>query len=183
MTNVEKYIRERIESAVRRCGYDASIAAASELSYPKQKGFGELASNAALILAKKAKANPRELARYILASLDLDAAVVCKAETAGAGFINFFLSPDFFRDVLKDILAEEGRYGRSDAGGGKKTQIEFVSANPTGPLTIGHGRQAVIGDTVSRLLEATGHKVIREYYFNDAGRQMRVLADSVRLRY
>ncbi|HEX9934773.1 MAG TPA: arginine--tRNA ligase, partial [bacterium] len=187
MKNVESMIQESIRRAAIRCGLDAEVLdkvlAGAELSYPKQKQLGDLASNAAMVLGKKIKQNPRELSEKILGALELDPAVVQRAVTAGAGFINFTLSPSFYLEVLSRVLREGKRYGRSDAGGGKKTQVEFVSANPTGPLTIGHGRQAVIGDTIARLLEATGHSVVREYYFNDAGRQMRVLAESVLFRY
>jgi len=183
MTDIERLIRRQIEQAVRKCGLETAPLAASVLSYPKQQEHGDLASNAAMVLAKNEKKNPRELAERIQSSMEFDPAVVLKTEIAGAGFINFFLSPRYFYGMLRRILETNGQYGRSDVGAGKRTQVEFVSANPTGPLTIGHGRQAVIGDTVARLLEATGHRVVREYYFNDAGRQMRVLADSVRLRY
>lgn len=183
MIDVENLIQDTIEKAVRACGLDPGPLSESVLSCPKQKEHGDLASNAALVLAKKLKRKPRELAGDLLAALKGDPAVIHKTEIAGAGFINFFLSPQVYYRMIGRILSEGDRYGRSDDGAGKKTQVEFVSANPTGPLTIGHGRQAVIGDTVARLLDATGHSVVREYYFNDAGRQMRVLGDSVRLRY
>ncbi len=109
--------------------------------------------------------------------------LVFKTEIAGPGFINFFFTPGFMADIIKNILKAGNDYGKSDKNSGKSTNVEFVSANPTGPLTVGHGRNAVVGDTVANLLEWIGYKVDREYYFNNAGRQMRVLGDSVRLRY
>jgi arginyl-tRNA synthetase len=115
--------------------------------------------------------------------MDVDSTLVQNVEVAGPGFINFTFTERFHRQELRRVFAEVERYGRCDVGRGKRTLVEFVSANPTGPLTVGHGRGAVYGDTVSRLLEWTGHVVEREYYFNNAGRQMRILGDSVRLRY
>ena len=134
-------------------------------------------------MASQAKTNPRQVAQALCDHLDVDASRIQAVEIAGPGFINFTLSNDFLCQGLADILQQKGSYGCSGEGQGRKTQVEFVSANPTGPLTIGHGRQAVLGDVVARLLEATGHDVTREYYFNDAGRQMRVLGDSTRIRY
>ena len=183
MTVIEQMLRDAIAHALRQCGMDPEWASASDLSVPKDKTHGDLSTPVAMAIAKKVKRNPREVARQILSALPPDPARIRKAEIAGAGFINFFLAPQVYWDVLGQLLAAGKEFGRSHEGLGKKTQVEFVSANPTGPLTIGHGRQAVIGDTVARLLEATGHAVMREYYFNDAGRQMRVLGDSVRLRY
>lgn len=109
--------------------------------------------------------------------------LVSKVEVAGPGFINFKFTEKFYHRELELLLSNEAAFGRSNVGNGTKTQVEFVSANPTGPLTVGHGRGAVFGDTVSNVLEWTGHDVTREYYFNNAGRQMRMLGDSVRLRY
>ncbi len=150
---------------------------------PKSSEHGDLSSNAAMLLSKKLKKNPRDLAQEILNELDLDSSVIAKTEIAGPGFINFFFSPQYTPKIIKEILTEKDNFGRSDKYKGKRANVEFVSANPTGPLTVGHGRNAVIGDTVANLLEWIGYDVDREYYFNNAGRQMRVLGDSVRLRY
>jgi arginyl-tRNA synthetase len=150
---------------------------------PRQSDHGDLTTNIAMILARRLKRNPREVAQQIISQLDLDKTLVSKIEVAGPGFMNFFFTPKFYQQQLRDLVVCGDRYGRSQQEKGKTTQVEFVSANPTGPLTVGHGRGAVFGDTIARLLEWTGHRVEREYYFNNAGRQMRVLGDSVRLRY
>ena len=150
---------------------------------PKIETHGDLSSNAAMILSKKLKKNPRELAAEILANLHIDESVISKTEIAGPGFINFYFTPSFIAEIIKEINERGDGFGRSKKYSGKRANVEFVSANPTGPLTVGHGRNAVIGDTVANMLEWIGFEVDREYYFNDAGRQMRVLGDSVRIRY
>ena len=150
---------------------------------PKIGAHGDLSSNAAMVLTKKLKEKPRDIAEEIISKLEIDDNVIEKVEIAGPGFINFFFTKSFIALITKDILAAEKSYGRSDKHAGEKANIEFVSANPTGPLTVGHGRNAVFGDTLANLLEWVGYSVDREYYFNNAGRQMRVLGDSVRLRY
>ena len=143
---------------------------------------GDFASNLALVLAKPAQLNPRELALKIIAALPQDEAVT-KVEIAGPGFINFFINPDSQYQIVSQIYAQGNAYGLSKVGAGKKVQVEFVSANPTGPLHVGHGRGAAYGSVVADLLEAVGFNVHREYYVNDAGRQMDILAASVWLRY
>jgi len=150
---------------------------------PRQPEHGDLTTNIAMVLAKKLGRNPRELAKEVLRHLEIDPSLILRVETAGPGFINFTFTEKFYRYQLQELLAKEATFGRSESGSGRKAQVEFVSANPTGPLTVGHGRNAVYGDTVANLLEWTGYQVTREYYFNNAGRQMRVLGDSVRLRY
>ncbi len=173
--------------------YTIFNAAAETLNYlndinitfdvPKMESHGDLSSNAAMLLARQLKRKPRDIAEEILKSLKLDSNIVEKTEIAGAGFINFFFTPSYVAQIAKDILSLGNNYGHSDKFAGKKANVEFVSANPTGPLTVGHGRNAVFGDTIANLLEWIGYTVDREYYFNNAGRQMRVLGDSVRLRY
>ena len=143
---------------------------------------GDFASNLALVLAKPAQLNPRELAIKIIAALPQDEAVT-KVEIAGPGFINFFINPDSQYQIVSQIHAQGNAYGLSKVGADKKVQVEFVSANPTGPLHVGHGRGAAYGSVVADLLEAVGFNVHREYYVNDAGRQMDILAASVWLRY
>lgn len=181
--NVEDYLKKKIEQAVKNCKITVKKSLDFNLSVPKQKEHGDLATNAALILASQVKKNPRQLAEDLVDNLQLDRNVVTKAEIAGPGFINFTLSKKYLYDSLQDVLIQKNNYGNVSLGKGKKVQVEFVSANPTGPLTIGHGRQAVLGDTIARFLEAVGYDVTREYYFNDAGRQMRILGESVQLRY
>jgi arginyl-tRNA synthetase len=143
---------------------------------------GDFATNVALRLAKAARKNPRELAQAIVAALPANP-FVAKAEVAGAGFINFFLTGDAYARELVGIHDLGEAYGRNQSGAGRRVQVEFVSANPTGPLHVGHGRQAAVGATLANLLAANGYDVGREYYINDAGRQMDILAVSTWLRY
>lgn len=152
-----------------------------KIDFTKDKKFGDYASNIAMLLAKQAKMSPRDFAALLVARLN-DPLIV-KTEIAGPGFINFYINPDQHSKVISDILAKGDSYGLSNFGKGKKVHIEFVSANPTGPLHVGHGRGAAFGSTVANLLEAVGYDVHREYYVNDAGRQMHILATSVWLRY
>ncbi|NOU42420.1 MAG: arginine--tRNA ligase [Methyloglobulus sp.] len=144
--------------------------------------FGDFASNLAMVLAKPAKLNPRQLAEKLVSALPEDSAIV-KVDIAGPGFINFFMDQRSQFDIVRQIHAQGSDFGRSQVGAGKKIQVEFVSANPTGPLHVGHGRGAAYGSVVADLLTAVGFSVHREYYVNDAGRQMDILATSIWLRY
>jgi arginyl-tRNA synthetase len=149
---------------------------------PRDTSHGDLATNAAMVLAKRAGTNPRALAELIVPKLQaLDE--VTAAEVAGPGFINIRLSSRVWTDELRTILTEAGDYGRSELGRGQSVNVEYVSANPTGPMHMGHCRGAVVGDALANLLEAAGYSVIREYYVNDAGAQVDVLARSAHLRY
>jgi arginyl-tRNA synthetase len=153
------------------------------LEVPRQTGHGDFSTNAAMVLSKRLGRPPREIAQILVAKLDDAGGLVDRAEVAGPGFVNLWLSRERWRDLLRTIVASGDGYGCSQAGGQRRVQVEFVSANPTGPLSTGHGRQAVLGDCIARLLEFTGCDVTREYYFNDGGRQMRVLGESVKARY
>jgi arginyl-tRNA synthetase len=155
---------------------------AIEVGHTRQKEHGDFASNVALALGKQAKAKPRELAEKIVAALPWSERI-SKVEIAGPGFINFFLSPAAFQAVVPEVLAAHEDYGRSSLGAGQRVILEFVSANPNGPLHVGHGRGAAYGDSLARVLRAAGFDVHTEYYINDAGRQMDILAVSVWLRY
>lgn len=150
---------------------------------PKDASHGDASTNVAMMLAKPLRNNPRAIAQQIIDGLNYDEKKISSVEIAGPGFINFRFAEDYLYDELQSILDAGFGFGRTDEHSGKKVLVEFVSANPTGPLTVGHGRNAVLGDTVARLLEWTGAEVDREYYFNDAGRQMRVLGQSVQARY
>jgi arginyl-tRNA synthetase len=152
------------------------------LEAPKDSKFGDLAVNIAMLLAKAVKRNPRALAEEIAKKLMSLNAEIVSAEVAGPGFINITFSPAFWHKTIELVLTEGDNYGRSNAGNGKRTQIEFVSANPTGPLHIGHGRGAAIGDAMARIMRFSGYTVQTEYYINDAGKQMRILGLSVWLR-
>jgi arginyl-tRNA synthetase len=149
---------------------------------PRDASHGDLATNAAMVLAKRAGTNPRALAGLIAPKLE-ELAEVEKAEIAGPGFINLRLTPSVWREELGAILAEGADYGRSTMGAGSRVNVEYVSANPTGPMHMGHCRGAVVGDALASLLEYAGHAVTREYYVNDAGGQVDVLARSAHLRY
>ncbi len=153
-----------------------------QIERTKDKLHGDFACNIAMMLAKPAKTNPRQIAMILVEAIN-SADFITKIEIAGPGFINFFLSAESAQQVVKDVLASGEQFGRSQVGSGKRVQVEFVSANPTGPLHVGHGRGAAYGSVVSSLLMAAGFDVHREYYVNDAGRQMDILATSVWLRY
>ena len=146
---------------------------------PKQAEHGDFAVNAAMVLAKQAKANPRKLAQAIVDAVQDPDRLIEKLDIAGPGFINVRLARDVLHREFGAIWTAREKFGRSDAGGGVKTMVEFVSANPTGPMHVGHGRGAVIGDVVARLLDAAGHDVSREFYINDAGGQVWRLAHAV----
>lgn len=149
---------------------------------PRDPSHGDLSTNAAMVLAKPAGTNPRALATALVAELEKEPRVV-SAEIAGPGFINLRLTDDAWRGELALIAQNAGDYGRSQMGGGKVVNVEYVSANPTGPMHMGHCRGAVVGDALADLLAYSGHKVIKEYYVNDAGAQVDVLARSVHMRY
>jgi len=150
---------------------------------PKHKGQGDFSTNIALVLAGTEKKKPRDIAAIVANMLAAETELVERVEIAGPGFVNVFIRPDVWRQVIETVRAAGESYGRTTVGAGRRVMVEFVSANPTGPLSIGHGRQAILGDSIARLLVATGHDVFREYYYNDAGRQMRVLGESTRARY
>jgi arginyl-tRNA synthetase len=152
------------------------------IDHTKSREHGDFACNIALVLAKHARVKPRELAEKIVKALPASEKIV-KVEIAGPGFINFFLAASAYHSVVREILEQREAFGRGRLGAGRKVQVEFVSANPTGPLHVGHGRGAAYGATLANLLDAAGFQVHREYYINDAGRQMDILATSVWLRY
>jgi arginyl-tRNA synthetase len=152
------------------------------LERPRDAGHGDLATNLAMLLARRERANPRKTAERILEELKLPPTLIAKTEIAGPGFINFWLAEDQLVTTHRRILSEGPDYGRSNLGQGALVNVEFVSANPTGPLHVGHGRQAALGDAIASLLEWTGHAVSREYYYNDAGVQIANLALSVQAR-
>jgi len=148
----------------------------------RDSSHGDFATNIALVLAKSAKTNPRQLAQQLIEAMPAND-IVSKIELAGAGFINFFIDANAQYQIISTIHQQGNQFGLSQIGSGKKVQVEFVSANPTGPLHVGHGRGAAYGSAVANLLVATGFDVHKEYYVNDAGRQMDILATSVWLRY
>lgn len=185
--NLFALFTERVRETVASLSATGAIKPIADMSRvvvepPRDETHGDLATNAAMVLAKDAGKNPRELAVLIAQKL-LSIPHVTKTEVAGPGFINISLEPVFWLDALRAALKAEKNFGRSDLGKNKKVNVEFVSANPTGPMHVGHGRGAVFGDALANLLDFSGHKVTREYYVNDAGAQVDVLARSAYLRY
>ena len=183
---MKAHIQELIDAALadlqREGAVPESLPAAIKIDRTRDTRHGDFACNVAMVLAKAVGAKPRELAERVAAALPASEQGG-RVEIAGPGFINFFMSPAAFQAVVPSVLEAGEAYGRSDAGGGQPIQVEFVSANPTGPLHVGHGRGAAYGAAVADLLAAVGYQVHREYYVNDAGRQMDILAASVWLRY
>ena len=179
---IEELIRQAVETLKAEGIIGLELTPQITIERTRDVQHGDFASNLALILAKLAKANPRQLAEKIIAALPQHDAVL-KVELAGPGFINFFINPNSQYQIVRQIHNEGRGFGLSTIGAGKKVQVEFVSANPTGPLHVGHGRGAAYGSVVADLLEAVGFEVHREYYVNDAGRQMDILATSIWLRY
>lgn len=180
MLHLESYLSGQIKLSLQKLNFPQIEF---QFDRPKLDAHGDISINIAMLLAKEAKQNPRQIAQQIVDSLSLDSAEIEKTEIAGPGFINFFLAKEGLQKRIHEILKSGEQYGRFDLGKSRKAVVEFVSANPTGPLTVGHGRGAVLGDTIANLLDWLGFEITREYYFNDAGRQMRMLGDSVRLRY
>jgi arginyl-tRNA synthetase len=184
---MKEQLRDLVRKGLESCYADGSLSSgvipALVIETPAHAEHGDFSTNAAMMLAKAEKTAPRlvaeTLVRHLLASVD-----IChKIEIAGPGFINFYVKEDAWRGLLPHIAAAGAEYGKSQVGAGKKVQVEFVSANPTGPLHIGHGRGAATGDAVASILTAAGFQVLREYYINDAGNQMNTLGLSILLRY
>jgi arginyl-tRNA synthetase len=173
-------IRGALEAAAPELGLEPPLPEV-ELDRPRQKAFGDFSTNVALGLARGIGRKPRDVAEAIVAHLPASELIV-RAEVAGPGFINVHVAETWLYDVLRDVVARGSAYGFSSPGT-ERAQIEYVSANPTGPLHVGHGRNAVIGDTLARVLEAAGMLVQREYYFNDTGRQMELFTASVEARF
>jgi arginyl-tRNA synthetase len=185
--NVFAIVLDKVHAAVRALVEDGKLPAKLDPSRivvepPREAAHGDMATNAAMVLAKDAGRKPRELAEDIVAKLASDA-LIAKAEVAGPGFINLTLKSAAWIDALRAVLREGDAYGRSDIGQGAPVNVEYVSANPTGPMHVGHCRGAVFGDALANLLAFTGFAVTREYYINDAGAQVDVLARSAFLRY
>jgi len=173
-------LRAELVRAAQSLGAPADVEPV--LERPRDPAFGDWATNLAMVLAKKLGAKPRDLAAQIIERLDHSRAGIKSAEIAGPGFINFRVASDVFAEGLRALIVADGAYGHSSAGQSCPANVEFVSANPTGPLHVGHGRQAAIGDAISSLLSATGWRVTREFYYNDAGAQIMNLATSVQAR-
>ncbi|PLV59832.1 arginine--tRNA ligase [Thermotoga sp. KOL6] len=172
-------IREKVTKVITEL-YQVKID--FEVEIPPKKDFGDLSTNVAMKLAKVLKRNPREIAQEIMRKLEKDH-TFSKTETMGPGFINFFLSNEVLQEVVGTILVQKEAYGKENVGDGTKVQFEYGSANPTGPFTVGHGRQIVIGDVLSEVFKELGYDVTREMYINDAGKQIKLLTQSLWVRY
>ena len=186
--NIVEQIKTRLKEEIVSAILKANLAESDELpaivlEHPKEKAHGDYATNIAMQLARIAKKPPRQIAEEIAARIDRDSAHIQKIEVAGPGFINFFLTNDYLANLVPAILRLGDKYGETQTGKGKKVQVEFVSANPTGSLHLGHARGAAYGDSLCRILEKAGYEVHREYYINDAGNQIHNLALSLEARY
>ena len=178
----ESDIRSIVAQLVKQGALPEVNADKVEATPPREAAHGDIATNAALVIAPQAKKNPREIATLLLAEIQKLPGVT-KAEIAGPGFINLTFLPSVWQNAVLDILKAGSEYGRSDVGVGQKINVEYVSANPTGPMHVGHGRGAVYGDALATLLQKAGYDVTKEYYINDAGAQVDKLAESAYLRY
>lgn len=186
-----KLVRDRIVDMLidavapllREGGHDLLPVTSIELVIPKSPEHGDYATNVAMSLTRQLRRKPRDIAEAVVAGLSDSDSIVSRVEIAGPGFLNFFIKPEAWQAILVAIMQQPDRYGRVDVGNGKRVQVEFVSANPTGPLHIGHGRGAATGDVMANILEACGFEVQREYYINDAGNQMDTLGASLYYRY
>lgn len=179
---IEQLLRQALVSLKHSAVIPADLDVEIKVERAKEENHGDFASNLALMLAKPCRKAPQQLAEMLIANIPPHSAVA-KVEIAGPGFINFFLQTNALVDVIGQVLKEGEQFGRTNFGEGQKVLVEFVSANPTGPLHVGHGRSAAFGATLVNILRAVGYKVSSEYYVNDAGRQMNILAVSVWIRY
>lgn len=177
---MKDYLNKIVNSALEKQNFPAQEI---QFDKPREEKFGDFSTNAALLLSKQLKVQPRKLAEEIISNLEFDHDLISKAEIAGPGFINFFVSDKFHISNLRKILSNRSDYGKSEINKGRTANLEWVSANPTGLLHAGHGRQVALGKAIANLLEWTGYKVTREYYYNDAGNQMNTMAKSVYARY
>ena len=186
MQNMTDELKQALDTAVKAVAaekdYQIPEGFMVRLERPRQEGHGDWATNIAMQLSKPFGVKPRDLAEDIIAKLPKDS-VIDRAEVAGPGFMNFTLSANWVTETVKNAIEKGDGYGRSNIGGGRRIQVEFVSANPTGPLHMGHGRGAAVGDITASLLDFAGYNVEREYYINDAGLQMELLGKSVQARY
>jgi len=182
-SQLKKRVDACFEAGVDKGFWTAAAADKYTVEVPKHEGQGDFSTNLALVVAGIEKKNPREVATHLAEMFSKSDDFVDKVNIAGPGFVNFFLNVQVWSSVLIPVFEKKEQFGLADIGNREKVMVEYVSANPTGPLSIGHGRNAILGDSIARLLEAVGYDVTREYYFNDAGRQMRVLGASTKARY
>ncbi len=186
--SVLEQMKEKVKSAIAEAVIKAGIVEEDQLpeiilEVPKERQHGDFATNIAMQLTRIAKKNPRQLAEQLVAAIDRESARITNIEVAGPGFINFTVDKSYLYDVIGEVAAQGEDYGRVSLGDGRKVQVEFVSANPTGSLHLGHARGAAVGDALCNVLSFAGYDVTREYYINDAGNQVLNLAKSIEARY
>lgn len=186
--NIVEQMKDVLKQEIKEAVMKAGLAEESEipevvLEVPKDKSHGDYSTNMAMQLARIAKKAPRNIAEEIVASFDKGKASIDKLDIAGPGFINFYMNNQYLTKLIPAVLEAGEAYGETNIGGGERVQVEFVSANPTGNLHLGHARGAAVGDSLCNVLEKAGYEVSREYYINDAGNQINNLALSVEARY
>ena len=179
MIDIKKYLSEIVTDALAKLNVQSNII----IEKSSNTNFGDYSTNIALSLSKQLKNNPLKIAEDIGNLLKIDKNIITEYSVTKPGFLNFFVSNTYYQKTVNEIISSSKSYGMTEIGKNKTANVEFVSANPTGPLTVGHGRQAVLGDTIANILEWHNYEVTREYYYNDAGRQMRILGESVAARY
>ncbi len=187
MDELKHALRQSVEHALREASEQEQWPAIDlpdvVWEYPPEETFGDLSTPISFSLAKLLKRKPRDIAAALQRNLDADPAVIEKVDVAGAGYLNIFVAKAWWQQVIPHVLSSGQAFGRATLGQGRRVQVEFVSANPTGPLHVGHGRGAALGDAVASLLAAIGYQVEREFYINDAGTQVRLLGESIWARY
>ncbi|MGD9413245.1 MAG: arginine--tRNA ligase, partial [Desulfobacterales bacterium] len=172
-------VLDAVRSAHQKGDLPSAEIAEIEVDEPRVKAHGDFSSNIAMVMASAQKMAPRKIAEAIIAHIQDPQELIEKTEIAGPGFINFFVKPAAWHPVLREIHEADTHYGATDIGKGQKFQVEYVSSNPTGPLHVGHGRGAAVGDAVANILSFCGYDVQKEYYINDSGRQIQTLGQSV----
>src|SRR3990170_1614569 len=184
---VKEILQDILKSALNKTINSGEISIQKIPSFavekPREEKFGDFYTNLAMVVAPQASKKPRDVANLIINNLNGYSKIISKVEIAGPGFINFFMTQDFWLEALREVIKKGNEYGSLTIGAKEKIQVEFVSANPTGPLHVGHGRGAVIGDVLANVLKKAGYDVLKEYYINDVGLQMETLGISTLIRY
>ena len=180
---IEKIINDAVLKAVEKGELEAAELNPFKIDVPQNREHGDYAVNAAMVWSKAFRNNPRKIAEILSSNFDFSNTYIDRFEIAGPGFLNFFLSDKYYADIIADVKAKGEEYGKSNYGEGKKVLVEFVSANPTGPMHIGNARGGALGDCLASVMSAAGYKTEREFYINDAGNQIEKFATSLELRY